>query len=291
MAASSSIVVMKSISQGRPPLGACQGLAPWACEPGVHPEVSRDSTSYGGLVDEVKSGYSALPRSTPCHGSSTVPLRFGTEPLVKNEVMPRPNMKPGEESRTSSSLLLDLKRGEDMAWERLVERFGASIFRRCRRTGMGVHDAEDVTQEIFASVSRSIENYQPAAGTASFRKWLAVITTNKLRRYWRKHLVLPAATGGSTWCHFIQNLQNEVEGSRSYSRSGSIGGDSTLADVIHLVRAETSGRDWSIFARLAIEGKSPSEVAEELGITPNTVYLVRSRIRRRMKQLLLANAE
>jgi hypothetical protein len=42
------------------------------------------------------------------------------------------------------------------------------------------------------------------------------------------------------------------------------------------VRAQANSKDWDIFRRLA-EGEKPAEIAKELDITLNAVYLAKSR--------------
>ncbi len=52
------------------------------------------------------------------------------------------------------------------------------------------------------------------------------------------------------------------------------------------VRSEVTNRDWSIVEQLVLEDKRPAEVAEEFGVSPNVVYLVKSRILSRLRDCL-----
>ena len=56
--------------------------------------------------------------------------------------------------------------------------------------------------------------------------------------------------------------------------------------AIAQIRTEVSNRDWSIVERLIFEDKRPAEVAEEFGVSPNVVYLVKSRILSRLRDCL-----
>jgi RNA polymerase sigma-70 factor (ECF subfamily) len=59
-------------------------------------------------------------------------------------------------------------------WEEIVEKHSARVYRLAYRlTGNG-HDAEDLTQEVFVRVFRSLHTYTPG----TFEGWLHRITTN-----------------------------------------------------------------------------------------------------------------
>lgn len=60
------------------------------------------------------------------------------------------------------------------SWEELVRQHADRVYRLAFRLAGNQHDAEDLTQETFIRVFRSVHNYQ--AGT--FEGWLHRITTN-----------------------------------------------------------------------------------------------------------------
>ncbi len=54
--------------------------------------------------------------------------------------------------------------------------------------------------------------------------------------------------------------------------------------AVSLVRDQFEERTWRAFWRVAVEDRSPAEVAEELGITANAVRQAKSRVLRRLKE-------
>jgi RNA polymerase sigma factor (sigma-70 family) len=60
------------------------------------------------------------------------------------------------------------------AWEDIVRDHGDRVYRLAYRLAGNSHDAEDITQETFIRVFRSLDNYKPG----SFEGWLHRITTN-----------------------------------------------------------------------------------------------------------------
>ncbi|TWP33730.1 RNA polymerase sigma factor SigE [Leekyejoonella antrihumi] len=67
-------------------------------------------------------------------------------------------------------------------WEEIVTQHSARVYRLSYRLTGNVHDAEDLTHDVFVRVFRSLNSYRPG----TFEGWLHRITTNvfldKMRR-------------------------------------------------------------------------------------------------------------
>ncbi|MFT4084418.1 MAG: RNA polymerase sigma factor SigE [Nocardioides sp.] len=61
-----------------------------------------------------------------------------------------------------------------LRWEEIVERHSDRVFRLAYRLTGNRPDAEDLTQEVFVRVFRSLDSYSPG----TFEGWLHRITTN-----------------------------------------------------------------------------------------------------------------
>ena len=70
----------------------------------------------------------------------------------------------------------DLPTGADgvPTWEEIVDRHSDRVYRLALRLTGNRHDAEDLTQEVFVRVFRSLDTYQPG----TFEGWIHRITTN-----------------------------------------------------------------------------------------------------------------
>ena len=64
--------------------------------------------------------------------------------------------------------------GEQLSWEQIVTDHSARVYRLAYRLTGSPHDAEDLTQEVFVRVFRSLSTYTPG----TFEGWLHRITTN-----------------------------------------------------------------------------------------------------------------
>jgi RNA polymerase sigma factor (sigma-70 family) len=60
------------------------------------------------------------------------------------------------------------------SWEEIVRQHSARVFRLAYRLTGNKHDAEDLTQDVFLRVFRSLSSYSPG----TFEGWLHRITTN-----------------------------------------------------------------------------------------------------------------
>jgi RNA polymerase sigma factor (sigma-70 family) len=63
---------------------------------------------------------------------------------------------------------------EPPSWDEVVREHSARVYRLAYRLTGNPHDAEDLTQEVFVRVFRSLSNYTPG----TFEGWLHRITTN-----------------------------------------------------------------------------------------------------------------
>jgi RNA polymerase sigma-70 factor (ECF subfamily) len=75
-------------------------------------------------------------------------------------------------------------KGEDAAWEALLQTHTHKIYSLCFRFTGRPHDAEDLTQEVFIKVFRTLKRYDP--GQAKFSTWVNRIARNHLVDHYRR---------------------------------------------------------------------------------------------------------
>jgi RNA polymerase sigma-70 factor, ECF subfamily len=82
-------------------------------------------------------------------------------------------------------LLRRCREGDQAAWRDLVSEHGRKVFNLAYRFVGRVDEAEDVTQEIFVKVYRSLDRFQPSDG--SFPAWLMTVARHHaIDRYRRR---------------------------------------------------------------------------------------------------------
>jgi RNA polymerase sigma-70 factor (ECF subfamily) len=83
-----------------------------------------------------------------------------------------------------SSLVSRCLRGDEPAWEELVRLHTRKVYALCYRfTGSG-SEAQDLTQEVFLRVFRTLRSFRSTEG--SFATWLARVTRNLLIDHYRR---------------------------------------------------------------------------------------------------------
>jgi len=75
--------------------------------------------------------------------------------------------------------------GEEAAWEELVRVHTLRVYAICYRFTGSDHKAQDLTQEVFLRVFRSLKNFR--AGEGSFSVWLGRLSRNLLIDDYRKN--------------------------------------------------------------------------------------------------------
>ena len=154
-------------------------------------------------------------------------------------------------------------------WEDIVRMHSARVYRLAYRLTGNPHDAEDLTQEVFVRVFRSLSSYTPG----TFEGWLHRITTN---------LFLDAARRRQRIR--FEGLADEM----AHRLAGSEPTPAQAFDNTHLdddVQAALKALPPEYRAAVVlcdIEGFSYEEIAATLGVKLGTV---RSRIHRGRAQL------
>ena len=83
-----------------------------------------------------------------------------------------------------TSLIERCLRGEQNAWDELVKRHTRRVYVLCFRFTNRENEAQDLTQEVFLRVFRSLKSYR--AGEGSFAVWLSRLTRNLLVDHYRR---------------------------------------------------------------------------------------------------------
>jgi RNA polymerase sigma-70 factor (ECF subfamily) len=86
----------------------------------------------------------------------------GDEPLAPGSDLPAPRPVPAPQDWTPPS------------WDEVVREHSGRVYRLAYRLTGNSHDAEDLTQDVFVRVFRSLSSYTPG----TFEGWLHRITTN-----------------------------------------------------------------------------------------------------------------
>ena len=74
--------------------------------------------------------------------------------------------------------------GDSAAWEEIVQRFHRKIYNLCYRFCGTPDDADDLTQDVFIKIYRTLDSYDVAKG--AFVTWISTVTRNLLVDHFRR---------------------------------------------------------------------------------------------------------
>lgn len=186
-------------------------------------------------------------------------------------------------NETSLSLLNRLRRSPDSeSWNRLVLLYSPLIKAWLRRYEVQPNDADDLVQEVLVAVSKDLGRFEHAGQAGAFRGWLKAILVNRLRNFWRARDRRPQARVDSDIDARLAQLDDpSSEMSLIWNREHD---QYVLRQLLTLAEPHFEPATWTAFCRVALDGKKSDVVAEEMGISINTVCLAKSRVLRRLRQ-------
>jgi RNA polymerase sigma-70 factor (ECF subfamily) len=162
------------------------------------------------------------------------------------------------------------------AWAEFVDLYTPLLYSWAGRLGMQPTDAADLVQDVFVILVQKLPEFEYDA-RKSFRAWLRTILMNRWRDRERR------ATARQADDSALERLPgpdqaDEVEAAeyRQY----------LVCRALALMRREFRPATWQACWEHAVNGRPAAEVARELGLTVNAVYVARSRVLRRLREYL-----
>jgi RNA polymerase sigma-70 factor (ECF subfamily) len=186
----------------------------------------------------------------------------------------------------SSTLLDQLRSRRPEAWERFVRLYSPLVYQWSRRSGLAAEDAADVLQDVLAAVMLALPDFRRDRPDDSFTAWLATITRNKVRDWHRRRHGMPEARGGSTAQRAMAEIPEPPEPSEATIRPDAESAAWLSRGVLAMIRSEFEGGTWDAFWRTVVEGQAPAHVAEDLKMSVAAVYMAKSRVLRRLRQVM-----
>ncbi len=183
--------------------------------------------------------------------------------------------RPMDETRTT--LLVRLRDGNDQdAWRTFDELYRPLLLGFARSRGLETNDSEDVVQQCLEAVLKQIADY---AHLGSFKNWLRGIVENKIcDRFRSDKREVRADTG------LFSRLPDTAETpEEEWERQWQMAHVRYCAEC---VRHEVAPSTYRAFVEYALEGRPADEVAADLGLTVNQVYVAKHRVVERMRKIM-----
>jgi len=182
---------------------------------------------------------------------------------------------------TQVSLLSAVRDAENTrAWSRFYCLYATMVGHFVRRLGLPNADADDVTQEVMVLVHKSLQDgvYDPAKGR--FRKWLYGIARNRAlaalrarRRRTRAQWV--PREGGANLLDQLEDPGRDEAARQVWQQEWRY---ALLEEALQHVQAGVGQNAFKAFTLYAIQRRPVQHVADQLGISPSSVYVYKGRV-------------
>lgn len=175
---------------------------------------------------------------------------------------------------TSRTLIERLRqKTESGAWDRFVELYTPMLLTWCRRAGLSDADAADLMQTVFVTLYQKMPEFQYDE-SRSFRAWLKTVLMNAWRNQLRKRT--PDTGSPDEIPETDPRLQlDEAEYRQQLVRR-----------ALMLMQSNFEPSTWKACWEFVVEDRKAVDVAQELGISENAVYLAKSRVLRYLRREL-----
>lgn len=179
------------------------------------------------------------------------------------------------------ALRSDNDNGRGSAWSRFFEFYAPPIFRLARRRGLTVHDSDEIVQQVMISVAAHIDEFSYDANQGRFRGWVRTIASNKvidalrLRRNQRSH-VDAGELDNIAACEPPTNSDPWEKELRIQ----------TMILCMERLRLELAPNHFEAFRLYVLEQMPADEAAARVGLTRTHVYVIRSRVIARLRELV-----
>jgi RNA polymerase sigma-70 factor (ECF subfamily) len=179
---------------------------------------------------------------------------------------------------TPHSLLQQLKdNAPEAAWLRFVDLYTPLLYHWARRLGLHSEEARDLVQEVFLVLVRKLPEFDYDRHQ-SFRGYLHTVAVNKWHEMYRRQVRQPQSNGGCL-TELPGPDETEAFAEAEYRQL-------LTARALELIQRHFQPSTWKAFWECTVAGRTPAEVAQELGLSVNAVYVARSRVLARLRQEL-----
>jgi RNA polymerase sigma-70 factor (ECF subfamily) len=158
-------------------------------------------------------------------------------------------------------------------WKQLLDVYGPLLRAWLSRSGVPATDHDDLIQDVLMVVVRRVSEFEHR-GPGAFRAWLRSILANRTRKYFRDRPPSSPAIDLDAVA-----AADSVLG-RQWDREHD---EHLAARALRLVQADFAATTWQAFVRHVLDGRTPAEVAAELGLSVNSVLLAKSRVLKRLR--------
>ncbi len=167
------------------------------------------------------------------------------------------------------------------AWEEFSLVYRPVVYRLARARGLQDADADDLAQQVLVSIAQAIPDWRRQPN-ARFRHWLSRIARNAIVNALTRGRA-GRGVGGSDFNHVVRSVPQpcDLESQIEYEYQRQI-----YRRAAQIVRDAVNEDTWLAFLHTVVEGESTEAVARRLGKSIGNVHAARSRMMRRLQNVV-----
>lgn len=182
-------------------------------------------------------------------------------------------------SHRDQQLVQRIRAGDEEGWQELWDHYERRVFRFALRRLRDPCDAEDVRQDVFVEVIRSLESFE---GRSSLSTWILGIADHEVASRYRQRGRRPLS---------LDDLEAPEPAAPGPALERALDAARILARCAEVVRRESSDAQRAIFELHAYGGRSAGVLARSLGRSAQAVRISLFRTRQRLLSRVAGLAE
>ena len=180
---------------------------------------------------------------------------------------------------TRTNLLLRLRDpGDSKAWEEFYEYYSGLIRSYALARGMNDADAEDITSECMRLLVRKMPKFDYDKNKGKFRGWLKRIVDGKVTDLMRKRRMPRADTE-----EVRQMPETDPNPEELWEQKCQ---QALLYQCLGILKEQVPEHQFEAFRLYALEECPADQVAENLGLTANHVYVIKNRLLEHLQRIM-----
>ncbi|GAA3598306.1 RNA polymerase sigma factor [Flavivirga amylovorans] len=183
---------------------------------------------------------------------------------------------------TEQNFINDLNAGKQSAYSKLIDDFQDKVFATCISFVPNKEDAEDIAQDVFVEVFKSIGKFK---GHSKLSTWIYRIATNKCLEFIRKKSTKKRFA-------FLQSIMGKdipMDKSKYFTEMnhpGIILENKEKSETLFLAINQLSEDQKTVFTLSKIDGVSHKEIGEIINKSVSSVESLMFRAKKNLQELL-----
>jgi RNA polymerase sigma-70 factor (ECF subfamily) len=182
---------------------------------------------------------------------------------------------------TPPTLLEKLRDPHDAAaWDRFIELYTGLLQQWARRLPLAGAEPDDLVQEVFVKLLHELPKFTYDPSRGRFRSWLRALCENHWRDRWKKRANRLVQAEPRQFDDLpARGDELEAFWSRDYHAHLARAAFRLLAEKFDPITR-------TAFLETVLNGRPAREVAQELGLTANALFIRKCRVMTRLRQVL-----